>query len=933
MKTTLDPQVLTDFALDELDASARVAVESALNANDALRAEVQRIRDAAGVLGAAYADEGSRVAPPPALSVRAVVESRLARRPTGSPAAPTVRGLLKALFHARPGKRGALMAASAAAVALAMVGLVAPQARNASISYGSSPFNILYHLADAERDSVVSRWFISGGDFNNDGKYDGAESVSANRPPTTIHGRPVQEYSGFSSTFFNETTNGDIRARTENIFNAAAAGWSASQRSGAHGMSGRSRPSAPANVNSASSDALGKIAQGAFVPDPTLPSAAQANADSGTAGGELTPEQAEAWWRRNRELDESRPEIQMLRSPASDIDAKLSTGISKKVQARVTAIDEEAGVVLLSAGMADNVRIGSTFVVYRDDRYKVMVQVTEVSPNQCAGLILWGTSIRKVEPGDEALEVLDDGPAVAPPAARPVQQERYAPVAHAPFSKVGENPLSTFSIDVDTASYANVRRMLMVENRLPPAGAVRVEEMLNSFTYAYEPPRFDRGDPFAAHVEVGACPWNRAHLLARIGLKGKEIPEEARPTANLVFLVDVSGSMQEPNKLPLVVRCMTSLISRLRAEDRVTVVVYAGNEGLALDTTACDAAGKTAATAALERLSAGGSTNGGAGITLAYAKAKESFIRGGSNRVILCTDGDFNVGVTSDAELVRLVREQAKSGVFLTALGFGMGNFNDAMLEQIADQGNGNYGYVDSADEGERLLGRQLAGTLFTIAKDVKIQVEFNPAAVAAYRLIGYENRALAARDFNDDTKDAGEIGVGHTVTALYEIVPAGGLVPGEEAGRAGEKDRAVSPASADEAAGSGAGESAVAPPIDELKYQSARLGDGAPAVPVFPDELFTLKLRYKQPDGDTSAKFEVPVAVPGTRGAPEPSADFRFAAAVAAFGMTLRATPVDLRGEVSHDLALALARDAAGDDPQRAEFQRLVEKAKELSK
>ena len=361
-------------------------------------------------------------------------------------------------------------------------------------------------------------------------------------------------------------------------------------------------------------------------------------------------------------------------------------------------------------------------------------------------------------------------PARRPPPKDAVPNtEDYNHVVDNPFLRVRDEPLSTFSVDVDTASYANVRRFLD-HGTLPPKDAVRIEEMLNYFTYDDAPPRDDA--PFAVHVEVAGCPWNADHRLARIGLMGRPIDNDRRPPSNLVFLVDVSGSMDMPNKLPLLKTSLQKMVQNLGENDRVAIVVYAGASGLVLPSTSCDR--KVEILTALDNLQAGGSTNGGAGLQLAYDTAVQSFIKNGSNRVILCTDGDFNVGVTNKGDLTRLIESKAKSGVFLSVLGFGMGNIKDNTLEMLADKGNGHYAYIDSLREAMKVLVVEMGSTLVTIAKDVKIQVEFNPAHVAAYRLIGYENRLLNKQDFNDDTKDAGEIGAGHHVTALYEIVPPG---------------------------------------------------------------------------------------------------------------------------------------------------------------
>ncbi len=475
-----------------------------------------------------------------------------------------------------------------------------------------------------------------------------------------------------------------------------------------------------------------------------------------------------------------------------------------------------------------------------------------------------------------------------------VAGDRFEPITDNPFQRVSEHPLSTFSVDVDTASYSKVRDYLARANRLPRPDAVRIEEMINYFSYGYEPPADSAEHPFAARVNVTSCPWNEKHQLARIALKGKTMEPEDRPTCNLVFLIDTSGSMNAPNKLPLVVEGMKLLLQQLNDDDRVAIAVYAGSAGLVLDSTPVQKEKRIRRS--LTQLSAGGSTNGGAEIALAYQTARDHFIAEGVNRVILCTDGDFNVGTTGTDELVRMVEKEAKGGIFLSVLGFGMGNHNDAMLEQISGRGNGNYAFIDSRQEARKVLVEQTSGTLVTIAKDVKLQIEFNPTKVSSYRLIGYENRVLAKEDFNDDTKDAGEIGAGHSVTALYELVPAG-----------------IEP-------------DAIGPEVDELKYQSvAQPTDAAES-----DELMTLKLRYKEPDGETSQLVEFPVideVVPFD----DADNDVRFAAAVASFGMQLRRSPY--AGSWTLSDAMNTANRAKGKDRDglRSEFVTFVQKASEL--
>jgi Ca-activated chloride channel homolog len=470
----------------------------------------------------------------------------------------------------------------------------------------------------------------------------------------------------------------------------------------------------------------------------------------------------------------------------------------------------------------------------------------------------------------------------------PGNTEAYARIEDNRFLPAIANPLSTFSIDVDAASYSNVRRFL-TEGTLPPADAVRLEELVNYFSYTY-PDRTGK-HPFAVTTEVGACPWASDHRLVRIGLQAKKIATRDLPPSNLVFLIDVSGSMQSWDKLPLVKQAFRALVQELRPEDRVAIVVYAGAAGLVLPSTSGE--DKAAILSAIDRLEAGGSTAGGAGLRLAYDVARENYLPEGNNRLILATDGDFNVGVSSDAEMIRLVEARREEGTFLTVLGFGTGNLKDTKMEQMANKGNGHYAYIDSFREAKKVFVREFGGTLFTVAKDVKIQVEFNPARVQAYRLLGYENRLLAKEDFTDDTKDAGEIGAGHRVTALYEVVPVG------------------------------------APPValagDSLTYQQVTVRQSASQSP----ELMTVRLRYKDPNGTKSRLLST--AVVDRRGSVG-SADLRFASAVAAFAMLLRNS--DFKGAASYDLVTALAREARGEDPEgyRGEFITMVERARALS-
>lgn len=486
---------------------------------------------------------------------------------------------------------------------------------------------------------------------------------------------------------------------------------------------------------------------------------------------------------------------------------------------------------------------------------------------------------RRVSGAGFAPVSVDAGPGRLP--RPPFNTESYAHIEEADFLGVEDNPLSTFAIDVDRASYANMRRFIDRGMR-PPIDAIRIEELVNYFTYDYPSPR--GAHPFSLTTEVGTAPWQPAHRLLRIGIKGRDVATADLPASNLVFLIDVSGSMQPPAKLPLLKSSLRLLVAQMRPADRVAIVVYAGQAGLALPPTS--GTNKSEILFAIDRLEAGGSTAGGAGLRLAYEVAREHFSREGNNRVILASDGDFNVGPSSDAEMIRLIEEQRESGVFLSVLGFGTGNLQDSKMEQLANHGNGSYAYIDSEREAAKVLVSEFAGTLFTIAKDVKVQIEFNPREVQAYRLIGYENRALRAEDFADDRKDAGELGAGHTVTALYEIVPAGidGL------------DLADSP---------------------PLRYRGRADVTGRAAS----GELGFVQLRYKRPDDARSVLVQQAFVDRDGDG----SGDLRFAASVAAFGMLLRSS--EHVGDFSLGDVLEFARGSLGHDEEgyRREFIRLV--------
>ncbi|SNC76805.1 Ca-activated chloride channel family protein [Hymenobacter gelipurpurascens] len=513
---------------------------------------------------------------------------------------------------------------------------------------------------------------------------------------------------------------------------------------------------------------------------------------------------------------------------------------------------------------------------------EVTGSVTSVISGKAAGVTIRGSRTLKRQ-GRQAANGLYGYTSPAQP--EPGAGETYASIAENGFHTTNKEPLSTFSIDVDAASYSNVRRFLQ-QGQLPPPDAVRTEELINYFQYDYPQPDPTAATPFRVITEQAQCPWNPEHQLVQVALQARKVPTDKLPPANLVFLVDVSGSMQGPDRLGLVQQALRLLTKELRPQDKVALVVYAGAAGTVLPPTA--GSHRSDILAAIEQLQAGGSTAGGAGLRLAYQVAQQNFNKAGNNRVILCTDGDFNVGEQSDQAMENLIKEERESGVFLTVLGVGQGNYQDKKMELLADKGNGNYAYLDNLDEARRVLVQQFGGTLFTLAKDVKLQVEFNPARVREYRLVGYENRLLADEDFNNDRKDAGELGSGHTVTALYEVVPVGARAS-----------------------------------IDALKYQPA------PAAPVAnaSAELLTVKLRYKEPQGASSKLLEQPLTGLA-RPLAEASENLRFAAAVAQFGMLLRHS--DYRGTATWETTATLAKGAKTFDPEgyRSELVRLIKLA-----
>ena len=551
---------------------------------------------------------------------------------------------------------------------------------------------------------------------------------------------------------------------------------------------------------------------------------------------------------------------------------------------RISVNENEKYLLFSAVGFADQkIKIGSKKII----DVKLKSSSTALEEVVVTG---YGTRKSRMLTGAVAGVVVSNSPQYDRAYQNNYNTEDYDNITENGFKKVTDNPLSTFSIDVDAASYSNVRRFLN-NNQLPPAGAVRTEEMINYFKYQYPQPTGN--DPFSINTELSDCPWNPQNKLLLIGLQGKKIPTDKLPPSNLVFLIDVSGSMMDENKLPLVKASMKMLTDQLRENDRISIVVYAGRAGVALPAT--DGSDKIKIKTAIDALEAGGSTAGGEGIQMAYKIAQQNFMKEGNNRIILCTDGDFNVGVSSDDGLVRLIEQERNKGIYLTVLGYGMGNYKDNKMQQLADKGNGNHAYIDGLSEAKKVLVNEFGGTLFTIAKDVKLQLEFNPALVAGYRLIGYENRMLNKEDFNDDKKDAGELGSGHTVTALYEIIPAG----------------VKSPFLKD---------------VDPLKYQHDKKKKSSS----FSNEIVTIKFRYKAPGGNESKLIVHPVndvSLP----AENVSDNFRFAASVAGFAMLLRNS--EYKENTKYSMILQMAGTSLGKDDEgyRKEFISLVKKAAEL--
>ena len=859
-----DPR-LTAYVLNELDQAEKAEVEAALQESEERRREVEEIRQACGLLGESLLQEPEVGLKPVQIEqIEKAVRPQETTRPWWfRPGLPVAASVLLAAILFGPSWVEQLSSSKEAVISAAQ----------------RAPIGELEETAGQELDAVGEAQFAPR--KKDEGLADESESYEQNEQ--LAQGRQVPDGSSQEPPRSSDERSGWYRA---NQARADAGADKVERKPAGKVIEGRSSQVADALARS--------LEKGA---DLKQPAHAQLEA-------------------RARDASDPDPAQPRVETPAFDFEARLGNRETEMAENRLreeslqtdpsssaTRVGGELGRRdLEGAQSAGNERVIS--------QKRIGNLLDGRAPTRRAELKA-GLKTREEfshEPPEEAsvrgyhYEDRDRYPHPHPPPRRhrprpDFNTESYERIIENPFVRVGDDPRSTFSIDVDTASYANVRRFLGQGTR-PPKDAVRIEELINYFSYDYPQPHGEQ--PFSISLEVAEAPWRKEHRLVQVGLKGREVREEKRPSSNLVFLIDVSGSMRPSNKLPLLKKSMRMLVDRLTENDTVAMVVYAGASGLVLPPTTGNQ--KSVILHALDHLHAGGSTNGGAGIELAYKCAVDSFIRGGINRVILATDGDFNVGITNQGDLIRLIEKRRQSGVFLSVLGFGMGNLKDANLEKLADKGNGNYSYIDSEREARKVLVEQMNSTLVTIAKDVKIQIEFNPDRVQAYRLIGYENRVLAHQDFNDDRRDAGEIGAGHTVTALYEVVPAG-------------IDMNV-------------------PGVDPLRYQPSaeRARIEADRVEKAPhgNELMFVRLRYKRPDGESSRLIEIPL-VDRNRRFSDSSRDFKFAAAVASFGMLLRDS--SYRGDASFDEVLNWALAGKGEDPHgyRQGFLKLVIQAQSL--
>ena len=900
MSTNHDDPRLTAYALGELNAAERAAIDQQIGESVETLLEIEAIREVAGELRAALREEGQ------AAVLTTVVTRSVSEEVTAQPHRPLVSEtptLASVTTDASPRRKASgkfAVAASCLALACAF-GIVTITGRNER-QQADNLARRLHRLEWHEFDSDVLMAESEG--LSREVAPYGVELRLQTAPRDYGVDSGAQRDADYYSKHFSESVAAKAGSNFGGLggFDVTALGSGPAVR----GPGGVGASNSEGFSSRGSGSRLATLANRSIAPQASNPIKKGATVRSRTLASE--PAQP---------LNLSRP-----------LGEKQSGSPSGETEVQRAKLNYRKGLLNPLADSEDVAKLTE------------LRKEVELTKNKIAKLQEKNEALRK----EHEFEVRRSQPAEASGV------EAYAAIHDNPFATPLQEPLSTFSIDVDTASYSNMRRFL-TQGSWPPADSVRIEELVNYFSYDYTPPGAEISNlksqisnsksdisnsksevsnlkseisnpdvPFAVHMEVAGCPWNADHRLVRVGLKGKEIALDKRPVSNIVFLIDVSGSMQPENRLPLVKAGLRRLVDQLGENDRVGIVVYAGASGLALDST--NATQKDVILSSLENLQAGGSTNGGEGIQLAYALARKHFIPKGTNRVILCTDGDFNVGVTNQDDLTRLIEEESKSGVFLSVLGFGMGNLKDSTLEKLADKGNGNYAYIDTLREANKVFVEQMTGTLITIAKDVKIQIEFNPSQVGAYRLIGYENRLLAAQDFHDDTKDAGEIGAGHTVTALYEIVPPNKLPAPTPVT---EEKLKYQPAK-----GSGVISPSPKPDPTAILDLPRREKDSRPRDAA--NELLTIKLRYKQPDADKSSLIEMPLSDAG-RSFGQASTDFRFAASVASFGMILRHSPH--RGNATLDAVIELAQSSLGADKSgyRSEFVSLVRSAKALAK
>jgi len=916
-KLNLDDPQLTAYALGELEGAAAAEVEKLLQENPDARAYVEELRGFGARLEQDLAAERA-----PGLT-----DAQKASIVAAVPLAPQGRGVRGEGARARPTphKAGFLpsfwLASAAALLMVALVGWGLLSARHPQVVM--APTYEKKAVGDQRQPAVESEHDME--------RYDRIlNSKSANGPYSDSSlAIPADVMAKAEIGDHFETIN-RMQSESQSAFgNNTARAF--------HSVQGNTKPSPAAPK----APFLGFIDG----PNPLPPQVSQSSSSGSSAsssGGSSSSGGASGWGGLETEYKKSQRDLEALKREAMAQASETKFGPNAPVYAKT-------GDANNTAFWVDALRSAEKDAGKKLNASEKIEKLKKISNEQQHALVLItdGTEKKRAEGELEntkaALLFIEQQETIH-------NAEQYNRIFENSFKIVrGDDAVSTFSIDVDTASYSNMRRMIK-QGQLPPADAVRIEELINYFSYDYAPPTDDK--PFSSHVEVAECPWDPHHRLVRVGLKGKEIAQDKRPASNIVFLLDVSGSMNSPERLPLVKDGLKLMVKQLGENDTVSIVVYAGASGLVLPAT--NGLNQQAILDALDRLHAGGSTHGSAGIKLAYETAAANFIKGGVNRVILCTDGDWNVGTTGQGELVKLIEEKVKTGVFLSVLGYGMGNLKDGTMEQLADKGNGHYAYIDTLQEAKKVLVEEMSSTLVTIAKDVKIQVEFNPAVAGAYRLIGYENRVMAREDFNNDAKDAGEIGAGHSVTALYEVVPLEMLAgPAAQAdgwrlelekiekeigiaqGRLSRGGRLTTDAHEELEAKLAKLEPQaeelrrrLADTVDPLKYQKPPVVSEAAQN----GELLTLKLRYKAPDEDKSKLLEYPVKDSGAKWK-DSSKEYRFAASVAAFGMLLRDS--QYKGLGNYDLVLELAQEGLANDKSgyRAEFVELIKRAKELSR